>query len=249
MYGRDNVHDMFYPNPLVVLRNLGGYYECPKGAAGKRLGPLVGYAGKDAKGRQYVGEVYANFGEMEQWPFILRAYGQLLARNNSLSQVNVNCFCGAPLGGMTFGAIMADIQGCRYVFPEKMVTVAATASQREESKLVFARHKVIAGEKVAIVEDVANNFSTTDKLIELIQEAGATVEAIVCLLNRSLTIDAAYPSPVAGRDIPVISVVRKPIRQWEQDDLAVVEDVTKGNVVWKPKNEWPRLMAAMAIQG
>jgi len=31
---------------LEILRRCGGYYGCPKDAAGKRLGPLVGYAGK-----------------------------------------------------------------------------------------------------------------------------------------------------------------------------------------------------------
>lgn len=230
-------------DPLSVLQRLGGYYECPKDGQGKRLGPLVGYAGKDKKDRQFVGEIYANFGEMEQWPCLLELFSKRLRHSYDLE--DFNCLCGAPLGGMTFGAILADLLGCRFIFPEKVVLAAATENQREESKLVFARHKVIPSERVAIVEDVANNFSTTDKLIESIQGAGATAEAIICLLNRSLTVNEAYSSPVAGRNIPVISLVRKPINQWKQDDPAVAEDVANGNVVWKPKGEWERLMVAM----
>lgn len=230
--------------PIEVLRQLDGYYECPKDSNGKRLGPLVGYAGKDGKGRQFVGEIYANFGNLEQWPSIMWAFSQVLPQQNpALKQLD--CLCGAPLGGMTFGTVMAERLICRYIFPERVVTAVATDEKREESILKFVRHSPIAGEKIGIVEDVANNFSTTDKLIAMIQEAGATVEAIVCLLNRSLTVDTVYYSQVAGRGIPVVAVVRKPIQQWEQDDPAVAEDVANGNVVWKPKNEWDRLMAAM----
>lgn len=53
-------------NPLAVLKALDGYYECPKDTAGKRLGPLVGYAGRDNLGRQYVGDIYANFAVAER---------------------------------------------------------------------------------------------------------------------------------------------------------------------------------------
>lgn len=246
MNERERVHDLIRQigDPLQVLRALNGFYECPKDVDGKRIGPLVGYAGKDPKGRQYVGEVYANFCEMEQWPHVMCFFGQQLVKPNGLLP-NLDCLCGAPLGGMTFGAVMADILSCRYIFPEKVITAAANEHQREESVLKFSRHKILPGEKIGVVEDVTNNFSTTDKLIKLIQDADATVSALICLLNRSLKVDSIYVSALTGREIPVISVVRKRIQQWEQDDPAVAEDVAKGNVVWKPKNEWGRLMAAM----
>jgi len=80
----------------------------------------------------------------------------------------------------------------------------------------------------------------------LIMSLGGSVTAITCELNRSPTIDDYYLSPAAGCKIPVISLVRKPIPEYKQDDPAVINDITIGNVVWKPKNEWPRLMKAMA---
>ena len=48
-------------DPLDLMRDAGAFYEAPRDAAGRRTGPLVGYAGKDAGGRQYVGDVYVNF--------------------------------------------------------------------------------------------------------------------------------------------------------------------------------------------
>jgi hypothetical protein len=45
--------------------------------------------------------------------------------------------------------------------------------------------------------------------------------------------------------IPVVSIVRLPINEYKQDDPAVAEDIAKGNVAWKPKPEWDRLMMAM----
>lgn len=229
---------------LEALRELGGYYCCPKDKDGRRLGPLVGYAGKDEKGWQIVGERYYNFAMMECFPFILAHYLGLLAEEE-LDHIKFDCVCGAPLGGMASATLLGQLIPCRYVFAEKIVTKAAIEGQREESYLKFARHEIFSGEQVAIVEDVVNNFSTTEDLIRLILEAGGKVTAIVALLNRSLKIDTTYQSAAAAADIPVISLVRQPIMQWSQDDPEVAEDIARVGLVAKPKIEWDRLMKAM----
>ena len=76
--------------------------------------------------------------------------------------------------------------------------------------------------------------------------------AILCFLNRSLDVDDTYSFGVEFKanplEIPVVSLVRKPIHEWRQDDPAVAEDVAAGNVVWKPKDDWDRLMKAMHSQ-
>jgi len=90
--------------------------------------------------------------------------------------------------------------------------------------------------------------------MELIHSRGGIVVAIVCFLNRSLEIDSVYSHrciPLLGGEIgilsvPVVSLVRLPINEWKQDDPAVADYVAKGNVVWKPKDEWDRLMQAMS---
>jgi len=233
-------------SPLEILQDCGGYYECPKDASGNRLGPLVGYAGTYGDGKHYVGDVYANFAKAEEYPFVLESFGVRLKNllpKEVLEEARV--FCGAPLGGMAFAYQLALLTQCRYVFAEKKVTKAATGSEREESKLVWGRHEITIGDDVVIVEDVNNNFSTTEDLIALIKKAGGRVLAIASLLNRSLTVDDVYQSP-SGGSIPVLSLVRKPIDQYVQDSPAVQADIQAGNVVWKPKADWERLTAAMA---
>ena len=231
--------------PLAILQRCGGYYECPTDPDGKHLGPMVGYAGEYAPGMHWVGYVYANFAKAEAQPSVLQHYCvglRELMLYSPLEEVDV--FCGAPLGGMATAYQLALLFDCQYGFAEKKVLKAAADGQREESKLVFGRHEVDAGDNVIIVEDVCNNFSTTEELLRLIKKAGGNVLAIVTLLNRSATVADVYYSPCGGT-IPVVSMVTKPIPQYRQDDPRVSATIAAGNVVWKPKAEWDRLMTAM----
>lgn len=228
-------------HPLELLRVLGGYYECPKDEHGKRLGPLVGYAGKDETGLQMVGDVYANCACFEQLPFVLGVFAEEILQSNFL---HANVFCAAPMGGLAFATMLASVAKSRYVFMEKSISVLATATMREQSELIFKRHTIHAGESVVLVEDVANNFSTTAKMVEIVESMGGHVKAIVCLLNRSLMYDDHYITS-GGRKIPVFALVRKEIHQWKQSDSEVAADIAAGNVILKPKDHWSKLMTAM----
>ena len=228
-------------DPLKLLHRCGGYYECPKDSKGMRLGPLVGYAGRDGQGRQKVGEVYANFAKAERHGTVLSQVA--LGLKDKLPEYGAG-FCGAPEGGKALAVTLASLTFRQYIFPEKEILELKTDTSREKSRLVFARHEPFSGEKWWITEDVCNNFSTTREMVDLIESKGATVLRVVCFLNRSLTVDTTY-SAREGLELPVIALVRKPIDEWEQDDPAVIQDVQEKNVVWKPKNEWDRLMKAM----
>lgn len=236
---------------LENLRRCGGYYACPKGPDGKRLGPLVGYAGTydgpDGQKMQFVGDVYANFAKAEVYPKVLSFIARCLRTEllNVTGSAGVDVVCGAPIGGYSLADALGLNCGFMMVKAERKLTAGAALGQREKSELVFARHSIGSGQRVVIVEDVCNNFSTTDALIRLIVEAGGDVLAIACFLNRSLSVDAVYTSVVAKRVIPVVSLVRQPINEWRQDDPAVVDDIALGNVVWKPKDKWSVLMQAM----
>jgi len=234
---------------LETLRRCGGYYCCPKDEQGKRLGPLVGYAGKyvanDGSEEQWVGDVYANFAMAEVYPHVLFHFAQQMATGRTLLMDSIDVFCGAPLGGYSFADKLGFAFNRRVIKAEKKVTALATANAREQSTVIFGRHGVKPGDCVAIVEDVCNNFSTTDKLISLIEKSGGHVVAIICLLNRSLAVDEHYTPVGASAAIPVASLVRLPILEYRQDDPAVSDDVARGNVIWKPKDNWAPLMAAM----
>ena len=217
---------------LQLLHNLGGLYICPKDQNGRRLGPLVGYAGKDENGRQKVGDIYANFAYAEQFPYITDYWASSLR----LKQVAV-CL-GMPMGGILFAQSIARAFKLKVIFAEKKVTSAATGSEREVSKLVLNRHEIRPGERVAIVEDVVNSMSTTKEAVRLVTTLGAKAVCVACILNRSN--DAETP-----QGLPIRSVIHRPFPQYEQDDPEVAEDIAKGNLVLKPKYEWSKLMAAM----
>ena len=234
-------------HPFEVLKRCGGYYECPKSPEGKRLGPLVGYAGKyGPKGeeRQYVGDIYANFAKAECHGPVLDWICKRLGWTISSTLSSITGFIGLPEGGKALATALAIDLGRQYVYPDRKVTALKTETAREKSDLVFERHELHEGERWIIVEDVCNNFSTTAKSIELVESFGAKVIAIACFLNRSLEVNSVY-SPRANISLPVISLVRQPILEYQQDYPAVAEDIEKGNVVLKPKNEWSRLMNAM----
>lgn len=235
-------------SPLSVLKRCGGYYSQED-----TDGPLVGYAGKykapDGTEKQYVGYVYANFAKAEEHGVVLDQFGDLLLERLRGEEADDGIwhlftestgFCGLPLGGLSLAAALAMKSGKQLIFPEKMVTKARTKSSREESELVFDRHEPEKDGIYWLVEDVANNFSTTKKSIELVERHGAEVAGLVCFLNRSLEVGVEYQVR-EGMRIPVISLVRRKIMQWEQEDPRVADDIARGNIVWKPKNEWHRI--------
>ena len=237
---------------LDLLRGAGAFYECPKGPEGRRLGPLVGYAGRDDTGRQYVGDVYVNFAQAERHPTLLAAFSRQLTQALSERKLekllkSAQGFCGAPEGGKAFAYQLAADNAKQYIYPEKKITALASATSREMSELVFSRHEPEKGQNWFIVEDVCNNFSTTSSLVALIESFGAKVLGVLCFLNRSPVVETDYV-PRPGLVLPVVAVVRKPFKQYAQDDAFVSQDVSRGNVVWSPKRNWGRLAEAGAAR-
>jgi len=239
------VLDLHPNDALKILMVCGGFYECPKTKDGKWAGPVVGYAGKygDKKDKQYVGRIYANFAKAEQYPIVLLHFAKQLSQE--LQHLNIDVFCGVPMGGNAFGQMLALVCETKYVYLEKKIIEVASKDSREKSELEFNRHEIQSGDRVAIVEDVTNNFSSTEKTVQKIIEKGGQPVAIISLLNRS--VDSVKDFQYGALFIPVISLVTKPIDQYEQDNPEVVEDIKAGNVCWKPKDkgEWVKLMTAM----
>ncbi len=160
-------------------------------------------------------------------------------------------FVGPQMGGISIAQFLAYNGrefGARYACAEKKIVRVASSAGREISELQFGRHTIAEGDKVIIVEDVLNNFSTTRKTIDLIEGLGATVKGICSILNRSpkFTDDFNYKDKEDRvRRFPIIALVEKPFPEYEQHEEAVVEDIANNNVVWKPKDDWPKLMQAM----
>ncbi|MCX6718441.1 MAG: hypothetical protein NTY81_02460 [Candidatus Staskawiczbacteria bacterium] len=164
---------------LETLRRCGGFYDCPiSEGTGERMGPLVGYAGKyqgpNGLQLQWVGETYANFAMAEIHPNVLLFFARCLATKaeSIIDIADIDVLCGAPIGGYSLATALGMITDNNVIKAEKKVTALATESAREKSKLVFGRHSVEKGLRYAIVEDVCNNFSTTEELINLRRPGG-----------------------------------------------------------------------------
>ena len=143
---------------------------------------------------------------------------------------------GAPWAGVKFSQAVALAVGCRHIFAEK-----------KGDELVLGRYEgmIKLGDKVVIGEELVNNASTTAKLIELIENAGGQVVAIICAINRSYPFRNTFQSAPDKEPIPIFGVINRSTPQYRQDDPMVADAVAAGNVVWKPKYAWDQMKAAM----
>jgi orotate phosphoribosyltransferase len=236
-----------FKESLDVLKDCGGCYESPRDETGKILGPIVAYAGKykseEGDERQWVGSDYFNFAKAERDPDICKYFAEILTKGIHKNLVlPPTVVIGMPMGGILLSVNVGNATGCHTIFAEKKIVALANPEEgrKELSELVIERHEIRPGDKVAIVEDVCNNFSTTEKAVNLIEKAGAEFCCILCAVNRS---EAEH-----WHGFPVISVIFKPSEQYRQDDPVVADLIAQGKIVWKPKQQWGVLKAAMQKQ-
>jgi len=233
-------------NPLETLKKFGGYYESPKDANGKYLGPLVAYAGTyqhEGKTKNKVGFEYFNFARVE-CDFCLRSYfADLIIAEMKKEGEEIECdvLIGAPMGGIMLATEMGQMLRCDAIFGEKQIIAVASVENgtKEESRLVIDRHEIQEKAECVIVEDVCNNFSTTGKFKKIIEEKGGKLVAIVCAVNRS--------GAREWEGIPVLSSIFIPTAQYEQEAEEVRDLIADGKIVWKPKQEWQLLEDAMKL--
>jgi len=222
-----------------ILKDCDALYESPKDENGKYLGPLVAYAGLDENGKNFVGFHYVNIAQAEQEYFSRIELSKMMAEKITQVVGKPDRLIAAPMGGIIFAASTSNFLETKVSFFEKkFIRLNDTEKNiREEYELIYKRHNLEPGEKVIIFEDLCNNFSTTQKMIEMLRELGAEVVAIACIFNRS------DKEELMG--IPVISVMHTPIPEYRQDDPVVKDMLEAGNIVLSAKKEWPRLKAAM----
>jgi len=240
---KSNFVEIIPEDPIATLVNCSGYYVSPVDNDGNFVGPLVGYAGtyddRDGNKKNYVGSCYFNVASAEPNPRTLNYFASLVAEIIKGKIGVPDVVLGAPMGGILLAEAIGVRLPCRISFAEKKVTRLAVPEDglKEESMLIIKRHEIKSGDKVVVIEDLCNNFSTTDKLKALIESKGGKMVAVACVINRSEKTD--------WNKLPVISVIHKPTPQYKQDDPKVIELVKAGNIVWKPKYEWDKLKKAM----
>lgn len=227
-------------DPYKVLINYEALYESPKNKSGEYIGPLVAYAGVEpTTQKNWVGFAYYNISKVEQSSEVREYLAQTMAKKIKDEVGSPTLIIGAPMGGIILAVSAADQLKCDVAFFEKKVTKLADSAKntKEKSELVFNRHVISKHDKVILFEDVCNNFSTTDQMINLINAKGATILAIVCIVNRS-------PFHF-WEEIPIVSAIHINTPEYSQTDPNVKNLIAAGNIVWKPKAEWERLKKAM----
>ncbi|MFA5753876.1 MAG: orotidine-5'-phosphate decarboxylase [Patescibacteria group bacterium] len=227
-------------DPFETLKACRGYYHSPV-VDNNTLGPLVGYAGTYEDGGQkknFVGLEYYNFSQVEEKAKVLDWFGK------DLAQVIINCglecdvVIGAPMGGVRLAGDVGRHLGCRAIFAEKKFLPMAEGDKgKAKSTLVLGRHVINPGDRVVIVEDVCNNFSTSLELANLIKSQGGQPVAIVCAFNRS--------GLSAWECLPVINSWFIPTEQFRQDDPKVAGLIADQKIFWTAKDHWPQLLAVM----
>jgi len=228
--------DAIQKDPRALMRGLKGYYKCPRGPNREWLGPVVGYTECDpVTGLQYVGDVYLNFAPIEQYRFVYDEWAVKMI--DRLRPFNPTVVMGMPMGGILVADSIARALACRVIYADRKVVALATSTSREKSILILGRHDLDPDDRVIVADDVLNNFRTTGEGVALVGSKSAMAVAIAGFFNRSLH--------RVWFGVPVVSLIHDPLPQYQQEDPEVAAEIEKGNVAWKPKDEWDRLEAAM----
>ena len=227
---------------LELGKRCNAVYVCPK-VGSERKGPLVAYAGKDSKGRNLVGDIYFNFRRIEEHQEVVSvfAWAALQKLQDKTLIDSFDTICGIPHGGRTFGQALARIAQKRFVYADKKPKPAdyAKLGQKQEYIWDLSQFEFEKGERVAIAEDVYNNFQNTDNTLAQIAVTGAEIVLLIGALNRSPVYDTTY------KGLPVIASIREAYPEYNQDDPAVAADITAGRLELEVKKNWAKLVAAM----
>jgi len=243
---------LIVPLPGEDLLNLGkrcsAVYVCPRDGS-RRKGPLVVYAGKGRNGLNLVGDIYFNFRRIESHPQAVVAFAE--AACTKLDEQGLldsfDTVCGIPQGGRTFGQMLALVANKRFVYADKKPK-PTEAGKKQEYTWDLSQFEFEPGERLAVADDVFNNFQNTDQTLAEIAVTGVNVVLLVGALNRSPRYDTIYlpkSGPFAGMELPVVAAIREAYPEYEQDDPEVAADIAAGNVEFEVKKNWARLCAAM----
>lgn len=209
----------------------------------------MAYAGKDDDGRNYVGEIYFNFRKVERHLPAVKAFVQAVIVKLGDSELlgSFDTVIGIPNGGRTFGQDLASMLCKRFAYPEKKAK-PTQQGMKQEYEWDLSQFEFEPRERVAVVEDIFNNFQNTDSTLEQIAATGAEVVLLAGALNRSPIYRELYTPKkgvFAGKPLPVIASISQPYPEYKQDDPEVVGDVQAGRVEFEVKKNWAQLQRLM----
>jgi len=241
------------PYPEEDLKSIGkrcgALYICPKDAKGKRLGPMVAYAGKDALGKNLIGDIYFNFRRVEPHSMAVECFAEAILEKLTIENLlsTFDTICGIPEGGRTLGQALSRLSKKRFVYATK-VPKAIEQGKKQEYSWDLSQFEFFTGERLLMIEDIINNLQNTDNTLAQVGSIGTQVVLLGAALNRSPFADKEYvpkSGPYAGEVLPIVCAIRDPYPEYEQGNPEVATDVAAGNVEFEVKKNWAKLMAAM----
>ena len=140
-----------------------------------------------------------------EWPDSLDAAAHAMAEGISPDEVDV--VLGAAVGGILLAGAVARVLGRR--IPEGSIRTMFT--ERVDGAMTLRRGFALSpGERVLVVEDIVTTGGSVFELLDAVREAGARVQRVVCLVDRSEQgIDFGAPER---------TLLRLPIATWEPKD-------------------------------
>ena len=149
---------------------------------------------------------------LQQMPVVEKFGAALAAKVRSLGAVTV----AAPaMGGLVIGQEVARQLGLRFIFVEK-----------EEGKLVLRRgFKIVAGEKILVVEDVVTKGGRVQETLDIVRANGGQVVGVAMVVDRS--------NGAVDFGLPFESLISLQVETFEVDklppDLAKIPAVKPGS--------------------
>src|SRR5580700_9237315 len=109
---------------------------------------------------------------LQQMPVVEKLGAAIAAKVKGLGAVTV---VSPAMGGLVIGQEVARQLGLRFIFVEK-----------EEGKLVLRRgFKIVAGEKILVVEDVVTKGGRVQETLDIVRANGGQVVGVAMVVDRS----------------------------------------------------------------
>lgn len=201
----------------------------------------------DAEERHYVSNQYLNFREALKNLRVLEILAQRMVEK--LAGLSTTKFFGAPTGGCGLAKRISEIRNQQQGGGlNTSINTWKTRFNEESDGIDYQSDQINDGDKIVLVEDVCNQFSTTKEILRLFkkQEKKVKIVTVICILNRSENIENILKITDYPDDIPVIYLERMPTVIYKQEDNCVAKAVTAGTKIIKnPKENWKELKEAM----
>ncbi len=140
-----------------------------------------------------------------EWPEALDTVAGAMVEG--IRREDVDVVLGAAVGGILLAGAVARVLDRR--IPEGSIRTMFT--ERVDGVMTLRRGFALSpGERVLVVEDIVTTGGSVFELLDVVREAGARVQSMVCLVDRS--------EQGIDFDEPGRTLLRLPIATWEPED-------------------------------